>query len=74
MWGERVMEKVRVSANCVFEMVTLVNNMNVRTVKVKKAISNDTMSIEEVVDLGDNESTNKTGAGEDGEVAEGLLD
>jgi hypothetical protein len=62
MWGEYVMEKVRVSVNHIFEMVTLVNNMNVRTIKVK-----------EVMDLGDDESTSKTGAGKDGKAAEGLL-
>jgi hypothetical protein len=54
-------------------MVTLVNNMSARTVKVKEAISNDTASVEEVMNLRDDESTSKTGAGEDGEVTEGLL-
>jgi hypothetical protein len=67
------MVKVKVSLNHIFKMVTLVNNMNARTVKVKGAVSNDTASIEKIVDLRKYERISKTGAGKDGKVAEGLF-
>jgi hypothetical protein len=68
------MEKVSVSVNHIFKMVSLVSNIHARTVKVNEAISNDMASVEEIMDLEDDESIRKTGVGEDREVAEGLLD
>jgi hypothetical protein len=54
-------------------MVSLVSNINARTIKVNETVSKDTASVKEIMDLGDDESTSKTGASEDGKVAEGLL-
>ena len=67
-------EEVRVNANRVLEMVSLVCNENATTIKLKETVSKNTASVEEVVDLGDDECGCKTATNVRGEPLEGGLD
>ena len=66
--------KDRESPDGVFEIVSLVRNKNVRTVKAKVTVSKDTAAVEEVVDLGDDEGPGKTKAGIERETSKKLFE
>jgi hypothetical protein len=67
------MEKVRVGPDRVFKMISLVCKINASTVKTKLAISKDTMPVEKVVDLSDDEGACKIKTGMIGDSVGGLL-
>jgi hypothetical protein len=69
-----VTEKVRVNANRVLEMVSLVCNKNAATIKLKETVSKNTTSVEEIVYLGDDERGCEAATYVGGESLEGGLD
>jgi hypothetical protein len=69
-----VTEKVRVNANRVLEMVSLVCNKNATTIKLKETVSKNTASVEEIVYLGNDERGCEAATYVGGESLEGGLD
>jgi hypothetical protein len=69
-----VTEKVRVNANRILEMISLVCKENTTTIKLKETISKNAASVKEVVYLGDDECGCEAATYMGGEPLEGGLD
>ena len=65
--------KDRESPDGVLEVMSLIRNIYVRTVKMKVTVSKDTAAVEEVVDLRDDEGTGKAEAGVKREASKKLF-